>query len=609
MGPLFGTIGGIGAWLALVLKVAFALIGMGVYIALFVPQLPIVPVAIAIAIALGVLNLRGARSSGSVQIFLVVILLGILVFFIGDGVRYIDPGHFEGFFDPGLTAILSTSAMVYISYVGVTNVASLSEEVENPERNLPLGIFLALGTAILVYGLGITVMVGVIPIDRLSGDLSPVATAAGIIFGKPGVILVSFAALLAFISVANAGTMSASRYPLAMSRDQMMPGFLRKLDKNRMPFYAIIVTVLAIVTILVVLDTSKIVKIASAFQLLLFMLICFAVIVMRESKIESYDPGYRSPLYPWMQIFGILASMWLLAQMGILTKVLTGVMVLLGVLWYKFYVSKKVIRSGAIYHMFEQLGRSRYDGLDRELRGILKEKELRKEDPFDELVARSHVIEIGSRVKFEDIVRDVSMLLSEFVPETYENLNKQFMEGTVVGITPVAHGVALPHLRVDGLSQMELVIVRSKPGVRIRFKNPATDNEEEQTLHAVFFFLSPLDNPTQHLRMLAQVARHVNSDTFAEDWAVAEDEQQLKEAILHNERFHSIYLHKGTRSESLIGKPLREINMPVGSLVALVRRGEEIIVPRGDTVLKENDRLTVIGEPSSMRKFHKQYIG
>ena len=72
MGPLFGTVGGIGTWLALVLKVAFALIGMGVYIGLFVHDIPIVPVSIAIAIALGVLNLMGSSTSGKFQIFLVL---------------------------------------------------------------------------------------------------------------------------------------------------------------------------------------------------------------------------------------------------------------------------------------------------------------------------------------------------------------------------------------------------------------------------------------------------------------------------------------------------------------------------------------------------------
>ena len=608
MGPVLGTVGGIGTWLALILKVAFALIGMGVYIGLFVPNLPIVPVAIAIAIALGVLNLLGADTSGKLQIFLVVVLVLVLIGFIGTGVPEISLSHFSGYFDAGSGAILSTAAMVYISYVGITNVASLSEEVENPERNLPLGIFLALGTAILIYGIGTAVMVGVIPIEKLAGDLSPVASVAGSIFGKVGIIVVSVAALLAFISVANAGTMSASRYPLAMSRDFMMPSIFQKLAKNGMPFNAIIATVGSIVVILLLLDTSKIVKTASAFQLLMFMFVCIAVIVMRESKIDSYDPGYRSPLYPWMQIFGVLASLWLLLNMGVWTKVFAVVMLLIGVIWYKYYVRSRVVRSGAIFHIFEKLGQSRYEGLDRELRGILKEKELRKDDPFDQLVARSHVIDINTEIEFEDIVERVSTLFSQFVPESYENLYSQFFEGTVVGVTPVAHGIALPHSRIEGLRQMEMVMVRSKPGVHIKFNNPATDKEEEQTLHAIFFLLSPLDNPTQHVRILAQVARHVENEDFMNDWLMAEDEQQLKESLLHNERFHSIYIHKNTPTEPLIGKPLSAINMPEGSLVALIRRGEQTIIPRGGTIIQENDRITVIGEPSSMKEIHKKYM-
>ncbi len=608
MGPLFGTVGGIGTWLALVLKVAFALIGMGVYIGLFVHDIPIVPVSIAIAIALGVLNLMGSSTSGKFQIFLVLVVILILVGFVGTGVPEINLSHFNGYFGAGSESIISTAAMVYISYAGITKVTSLSEEVENPERNLPLGIFLALVTAILIYGIGTAVMVGVVPMDKLSGDLSPVATLAGVIFGKLGIVVLSVTALLAFVSVANAGIMSASRYPLAMSRDFMMPSMFQKLGKNGMPFSAILVTVGSIILFLLILDTSKIVKTASAFQLLMFMLVCAAVIVMRESKIDSYDPSYRSPFYPWLPIFGIFSSLWLFSNMGIWTKIFTGLMFVIGIIWYKFYVRNKVGRSGAIYHIFEKLGKSRHEGLDRELRGILKEKNLRKDDRFDQLVARSHVIDISPEISFEDIVERVSTLFAQFVPESYENLYTQFFEGTVVGVTPVAHGAALPHSRVDGLAQMEMVMVRSKTGVYVEVNNPATDQQEEQTLHAIFFLLSPLDNPSQHVRMLAQVARQIENESFMDDWLIAEDEQQLKETILHNERFHSIYIHKNTPTEQLIGKTLSAINMPEGSLIALIRRGEQTIIPRGSTIIHEYDRITVIGEPSSMRAFHKTYI-
>ncbi len=75
LGPLFGTIGGLGTWFALILKVAFALIGMGAYISLFVPGLSITPIAIGIAVVLGIINAFGAKKSGRLQIFLLIAML------------------------------------------------------------------------------------------------------------------------------------------------------------------------------------------------------------------------------------------------------------------------------------------------------------------------------------------------------------------------------------------------------------------------------------------------------------------------------------------------------------------------------------------------------
>ena len=75
LGPMLGTIGGIGTWLALILKVAFALIGMGAYISLFIPDLSIKPIAITLAIVLALLNIFGAKKTGGFQVMLVTGLL------------------------------------------------------------------------------------------------------------------------------------------------------------------------------------------------------------------------------------------------------------------------------------------------------------------------------------------------------------------------------------------------------------------------------------------------------------------------------------------------------------------------------------------------------
>ncbi|MCH7573229.1 MAG: amino acid permease, partial [Planctomycetes bacterium] len=169
LGPLAGTIGGLGTWLALTLKTAFALVGMGAYLGIFFPQAPMMLIACGCAIFFGILNLWGSSKTGKFQIFLVIGLLVILTWFIGWGGMQIDFSHFQDFLGKGGGAIFSTAGLVFISYVGVTNVASISEEVKNPERNLPLGVFTALIFAVFIYVVGVAVMVGHVPAEVMSG--------------------------------------------------------------------------------------------------------------------------------------------------------------------------------------------------------------------------------------------------------------------------------------------------------------------------------------------------------------------------------------------------------------------------------------------------------
>ena len=157
-------------------------------------------------------------------------------------------------------------------------------------------------------------------------------------------------------------------------------------------------------------------------------MVCLAVIVMRESKIDSYDPGYRSPLYPWMQIFGIFAPFILIFEMGLISLVFTFGLVVLGTLWYFWYAREKVLRVGAMYHIFERIGERRFGGLDRELRGILVEKGLRGSDPFDEVITQAQVIILSEKITFEQAVSRASELLSQHLPNTSDQLTKRFLE-------------------------------------------------------------------------------------------------------------------------------------------------------------------------------------
>ena len=613
MGPLWGTMTGFGTWISLVLKTAFAVVGVGAYIGLFFPQLTLEPIAAGLALFFGVINLFGAKKSGVAQAYLVIGLGLLLLWFSGVGLFKVDLGELNNMLSTPSGSIFSTAGLLIVSYMGLTKVASVAGEVKDPERNLPLGMLLAFVTAIIFYVVGTSVMIAAVGSDVLGangGDLTPVATVADALFGRAGAIVMTIASVLAGFALINAGILSASRYPMAMAKDNLLPDKLGELSKKTStPIWSVVFTVAVIILFLTVFNPVKLAKLASAFQLLMFAMSTIAVIVMREARLDSYDPGFKSPFYPWLQVIGIIASFWLIFQMGYLAIGFTAGLLWFGALWYRYYASDRVQRSGAIFNIFERLGRTSNDDLDRELRGILKEKGLRVDDPFDEIVARSYVIDLDNATSFEDVVERASSLLANRLPLTAHHIARKFLEGTRVGATPVTRGVALPHLSIEGLPHAELVIVRGKQGIRLQAPDlELSPDIPESTVEAIFFLISPKENPGQHLRILAQIARLVDGDSFKEEWQSAADDVQLKEVLLMQENFLFISLKSDAKSAELIGKSLKEVHLPPGNLIPVIRRGKTNIIPRGDTVLEEGDRLTVLGEPDYLKEMRSKYL-
>ena len=619
LGPLMGTIGGIGTFLTLVLKGAFALIGMGAYLGLVV-DVNMRPAALALTAVFAAVNVMGAKQSSGLLRVLVITLLSLLAFFTIHGLSdmFLTSGHapleqFQPLLPRGLDGLLATVGLVFVSYIGLTKVASLAEEVENPERNLPLGMGLALLTVTTLYVAGTFVMVGILGVGDLQQSLTPVADTAERLSpwlpGRMGLWLMVIAAIAAFASAANAGIMAASRYPLAMARDHILPHWLAGTGARGAPIRAVLLTCSLLAVALLVLDVEGVAKLASALQLLLLGLINVAVLVMRESRIESYDPGFRSPFYPWTQLVGVFVSVVLVAEMGWMSVLFTLGVTALCFGWYTYYAKPRIARDGAIYHVFERLGRRRYAGLDRELRDLMKEKGLRAEDPFDEVVARATVLDYAEPVSLDGVIQRAAVLLERRLPVGTDALIEGIGRGVRGGGTPVAYGAALLHTRFPDLDASEMVLVRCAEGVAV---DPADEDLARQAaavpIRAVFFLVSGESDPGRHLRILAQLAGRVEDESFMPEWLAGRHEQELKETLLRDDRFLSLQLRVGSSSEHLIGRSLSELDLPQGCLVALIRRYGEMMVPQGRTVLREGDRLTVIGSPAGLRLLSGLYV-
>lgn len=603
LGPAAGTVAGIGTWLVLILKVAFALVAVGAYLRLFFPELEIVPVALGLTVAAGTLNLVGAKLTGGVQVALLFTVLAILGVFVGIGGAQVEAARFRGALEIGTEPLLATVGLVFVSYAGLLKLTGVAEEVEDPERNLMRGGFLSLIVALAVYGLGTAVIVGVVPAGQLDGDLTSLATAGEKVFGEPGLYLLSAAALLALAAVTNAGTMSASRFPLAMSRDGIMPSLFRRVGGQGTPTAAIVATVAVMAAVIVFFDPLHIAELASAFLLLLFALLCLAVIVMRESRIEEYDPGYRTPGYPWLQVAGIAIPLLLIVEMGVFEMLFTAGLVALGVVWYRLYVRKRVDREGALFHIFERLGRRRDDTFRRELREILKEKGLRETDPYAETVGHAEVLRVGGEADWEGVVWEAADRLAAELPCSAERLHDTFLEETDLGIAPVSHGVVFPHFRLEGIDAPRLLLAHSRGGLRLVHDGEGPGGE----VHGVFFLVSPEENARQHLRMLASLAERVEREDFLEAWRSADTEQELKSLLLEDERFLTVELEPDTPAGGLIGTTIRADRLPDGVMTALLRSGGELSAVDEEHTLQRGDRLTFLGAPDAIAALRKRY--
>jgi len=319
LGPLFGTISGIGLWLSLLLKSSFALVGFGAYLLVLIniPLQYIKYLSVGFLILIMLLNIFGIKKVGKVQLVIVSLSLLTLLSLLFLGIPSIDKQLLTPFMTNGTMGLISTVAFVYISYAGVTKIAAIAGEVMNPSRNIPLAMLLSLLIISTIYVSIAYTLVGNIDINLLSTDIKPIYTLASLLGSEIFSYLVAIIGVITLISMANSGVLACSRFPFAMAMDKLLPENLAKVhDKHLTPINTILITCLIMALIIIFLDVEKIVKLASAFKVSMFIAVNVCVIVLRETAVQWYRPTYKSPLYPYIQLFGILSGLVLLFYLG-----------------------------------------------------------------------------------------------------------------------------------------------------------------------------------------------------------------------------------------------------------------------------------------------------
>ena len=528
-GPLFGTVAGFAMWFSLSLKGAFALVGMGTYLAM-TTNIPMHLIATLCCVLFVVINLISTKEAGRIQVIIVVALLAILGIYVGYGVPFIESAKLTPFFSKGLGSVFSTASFVFISYGGLVKVAALAEETKKPSKTLPLGMILSLIVTSSIYALVVLVTVGVSDPTSLVSSPIPISDGARTIGGNFLGIIVTIGAFLAFISTANSGVMAASRYPLGMSRDRILPQYFQNIGSKGTPVQSILFTGLFMI-IFIFLPLDKLVKVASGLLMVVYIFTNFTVILFRETKIQSYKPTFKSPFYPYMQILGILGGGLLLIEMGTFIVFLTMLFIILGILWYSFYVKKHVNRDSAMLYFLEQLVSKdkdlTSDNILNELKDIVVKRDEVVQDKVHQLFEDCVVLDIAEPVKMADFFKQISDDLGESLKLDPSDLLEKFTTREADMSTVIRKGLAIPHIIVDGEKVFKILIARGKTGIIF---------PDDKVVHTIFVTVGSHDQRHLHLKVLAAIAEIMQNPEFEKEWMEVANRDDLKHLILLAER-------------------------------------------------------------------------
>lgn len=350
-GPIIGTISGLGLWANFMLKSAFALIGFRAYLWVLEGILDVsINLDYAVMIMLGLIvgiNILGAKSIKKVQTPVVLVSVTYLMFVCIYALLTMELNWDAAISREALGAdwhsFSSTAALVFVSYIGVTKVAAVGGEIKDPSKNMPYGILISLFFSVFLYVfVTLTMAITVDPLSYVENGHAredPIYVFALIVGGKTIATIAATFAAFTVLSGSLAGIMAASRFLFAMARDNLLPELFENVhSKYETPHWAIIGTGLSMAAAILFLPVHDVAELASGFNLMVFILINACVLVLRNSaKSHWYKPEWKSPLYPFTQIFGILTGSVLIYAMGVKALFGGSAAVIIGIIIYQSY--------------------------------------------------------------------------------------------------------------------------------------------------------------------------------------------------------------------------------------------------------------------------------
>ncbi len=287
-------------------------------------HIPVLTVTLLIGVGFAWLNIRGAEVTGKAENAMTMAKLVILAIFIFYGLEKVfgDPSqaaaNFKPFFPKGGGGVLVAMGLTFIAFEGYDLIATVAEEIKEPEKNIPRATFISLAITMVMYLLILFVSLGAVssvgePTWMFLGRYKETAIvrAAEDFMPAFGVVVIVLGGLLATMSALNATVLASSRVAFSMARDRLLPKKMSRIHPGkRTPQVAIIVTTAILLVIALTLPIEAVGSAASLIFLLSFALVNLSVIALRR-KAPDLVRKYHVPFYPVTPILAIVINVFL----------------------------------------------------------------------------------------------------------------------------------------------------------------------------------------------------------------------------------------------------------------------------------------------------------
>ena len=306
--------------------------------------------AVLICLVCTAVVLSGTRAAATLNSGIVLLKVLAILAVVALAWGAIDTTHWRPFLPPntgrfgsfGWSGVFRGAAILFFAYTGFDAVSTLSQDVRNPQRAIPLSLFASLTICAALYVLVGLLVTGLVDYHLLNVpdpvDLALQRAGYSVLWAK---LLVAALTVIGLISVMIANLIGQVRILYAMSRDGLLPAAFATVDgHSATPRVGTLVTGVAAALVAGFLPLGLLGELASIGTLLAFACVCASVLVLR--KTNPREPRrFKVPFSPWIPLLGVASCSALMLSLPLATWVRLMAWLTIGYVIYALHGARR----------------------------------------------------------------------------------------------------------------------------------------------------------------------------------------------------------------------------------------------------------------------------